>query len=61
MEIGNGVCIGPHSIVRRSNLGEGVLIKPQCIIEDAENRRPRRGWTFRPGCGRAPALPTMYV
>ncbi len=36
MEIGNGVRIGPHSIVRRSNLGDGVLIKPQCIIEDAE-------------------------
>jgi bifunctional UDP-N-acetylglucosamine pyrophosphorylase/glucosamine-1-phosphate N-acetyltransferase len=36
MEIGNGVCIGPHSIVRRSNLGNGVLIKAQSIIEDAE-------------------------
>ena len=36
MDIGNGVFIGPHSIVRRSNLGDGVLIKPQCIIEDAE-------------------------
>ncbi len=36
MEIGNGVRIGPHSIVRRSSLGDGALIKPQCIIEDAE-------------------------
>ena len=36
VKIGNGVRIGPHSVVCRSNLADNVLIKPHCVIEGAE-------------------------
>jgi bifunctional UDP-N-acetylglucosamine pyrophosphorylase/glucosamine-1-phosphate N-acetyltransferase len=35
LEIGDGVRIGPHSVVRRSDLGDGVNIRSHCVIEDS--------------------------
>ena len=36
LEIGRGVHIEAHNVLRRSRIGDNVQVKPQCVIEDAE-------------------------
>lgn len=36
LEIGDGVRIEAHNVLRRCRIGDHVHIKPQCVIEDAE-------------------------
>ena len=36
LEIGHGVHIEAHNVLRKSRIGDNVQVKPQCVIEDAE-------------------------
>ena len=36
LEIGHGVHIEAHNVLRRSKIGDNVQVKSQCVIEDAE-------------------------
>ncbi len=36
VELGEGVQIGANTFVRNCKIGDGVIIKPHCVLEDAE-------------------------